>query len=91
MNSSSTQPPWARRRGRPLTLKTVNKLTKQIVDLHIAADWREKKAPNVNHGLPRHKIFVEQLRLKAEYLEKKRMLLLNAFNEELGDVKTPPR
>ncbi len=59
-----------------LYVERMNKLTQQIVEVRREARLRAAKPPHPRVGAWRHEMNVERLKLRAEFLEKKRLLLL---------------
>jgi hypothetical protein len=57
-------------------VERMNKLTEQIITIRSTIAVKERSPPFKHHGHRRHTEYIEQLRLKAEYLEKRRLSLL---------------
>ncbi len=68
-----------------LYIENMNRLTDKIIQLRSKADERARRPAHPRVGAWRHQMNVERLRLEAEHLEKKRMLLLKpAVREHHG-------
>lgn len=55
----------------------VNKLTEEIISVRTEILTRQNKEPHPRVGLWRHHLNIENLKFRAEYLEKKRLALLS--------------